>query len=620
VNRAALSAHVAMGILAAAAVVAPLCLGASGAWPRLALETAMAVSAVTWAVRSAGPTRALVIPVAIAALLLLQIVPLSDRMLIRLAPVSGGAWKIASQGSPGLLGTVAIDPAAAAAAIRRLLLGMATIAAVTDLARSPMRRRWLVGAVAASGLLIWTLGLVFRTTPEERIILSFVDLKGPIDYWLTPLEPPVRTCGVGERAELSLGDWSYTLLDSRAGDGFGPYIYSNHFAGALCLTVPAIMGCTLAFFRGLIPDWARFVAAAGIGIAGVATSAFAVHSRAGAASLLAGVLVFFSLAAPFSWLRRAISGVTLAFLAVLVAFMLLFFGPLRGWEKLLPAAAQPAVAAILADPRVMETDVALRMFRASPLLGTGLDSYGELNAVLHPGRFVSYYAHNDYAQVLAETGLLGAGLLAAGALLFGRRFRQFLATPEPADRDLSYASWAAVVAIAVHSAFDWNLRLPANALLACLVGGTALASGSLVPAIAPLPRSGSRLAASAVFAAACMVALGFLARDAASEQVQRQLRTAVAADRLRIKEHSREPPAAELKAALAAGERMAAWDSSNPKLAILLAQAHLHLAALPGAKSMATGGAEPIHVWSARARSSSAFGVGLPVIRNGVHQ
>jgi hypothetical protein len=612
-----MASSVATVSLAAAAILAPVYLGASGAWPRLALETAIAASAVIWAVSGPRPVRALVVPVAIAALLLLQIVPLPDRMLIRLAPVSGSAWKIATQGSPGLFGTVAIDPAAAAAAIRRLLLALATIAAVADLARSAVRRRWLIGAVAASGLVIWTLGLVFRTTPDERVILGCVDLKGPIDYWLTPLEPPLRTCGVGERAELSRGEWRYTLVDSRAGDGFGPYIYSNHFAGALCLTVPAIMGCILAFSRGLIPDWARFLTAAGIGIAGIATNAFAVHSRAGAASLLAGVLFFFSLATPFAWLRRVISGATLACLAALAGFMLMFFGPLRGWEKLLPAAAQPAVASILADPRVMETDVALRMFRASPLLGTGLDSYGELNAALHPGRFVSYYAHNDYAQVLAEAGLLGAVLLAAGAVMFGRRFRRFLAAAETADRGLAVAGWAACVAIAVHSAFDWNLRLPANALLACLVGGVALASGLPAPAAAPTPWSRSRLAATAVFATACIASLGFLARDAASEQVQRQLRSAIAADRLHIKEPSRQPPAAELQAAVTAGERMAAWDRSNPRLAVLLAQAHVHVAGLPVADGAAPNDSGPLRAWTSRARSRSAFGLGVPVPRDG---
>jgi hypothetical protein len=298
--------------------------------------------------------------------------------------------------------------------------------------------------------------------------------------------------------------------------------------------------------------------------------------------------------------------------------MLMFFGPLRGWEKLLPAAAQQPVAAMLADPRVMETSVALRMFRASPLLGTGLGSYGELNAALHPGRFVSFFAHNDYAQFLAEAGLLGGGVLAAAALVFGKRLLRFMGQAESPDRPLGIAAWAAVAAIAVHSFFDWNLHLPSNGLLACIAAGVALAAGLPMPTATAVPKPlMPRWLPGVVLSAACLASLAMLARDAASEQTQRRLRSAIAADRLRMKGVNRLAPAAELAAAVAAGERMAFWDRSNPRLALLLAQGYLHLAGLPDAAGGAIGAFDSARLWTNRTRACAAFVHGLPESRGG---
>jgi hypothetical protein len=613
-NRVDLGSTIASWLLALAAVVGSVCLGASNAWPRLALETLLTAACLIWAVSGHRPTRALAVPLAVAGLFLLQLLPLSDRMLIWLAPVSGGAWKIAAQGVDGFLGTVAVDPSATATAIRRLLLGLTTVGMVADLARSPNCRRVLVGSLAATGLLIWSLGLLFRTTPEERIILGFIDLKGPIDYWLTPLEPPQRTCGVGERSTLSIGDWRYTVVDSRAGDGFGPYIYSNHFAGALCLTVPAIMGYALVCFRNRGPAWVAQLCAAAVGIAGVATAALAVKSRAGAASLLMGVLVFFSLSLPLAWQRRVIGSLTGCAFAVLAGFMLMFFGPLRGWEKMLPSAAQPVVSAMLADPRVLETAVALRIARASPVLGTGLGSYGELNAALHPGRFVSHYAHNDYAQFLAEAGSLGAVILTAAAIFFGTGLRRFLAQPAAPDRGLSYASWAALGAIAVHSVFDWNLHLPANGFLASMAGGLALASAAPAAGAPARPSSRATIALTGLFAVSIVISFAYLVRDAVTESVQRQVRIAIAADRLRIKHNNAEVPERQLSDAIARGEKMAAWDPRNASLATLLAQAHVHRGAMAAPSENAR---QHVQAWTSRARLLTASGVRLPQMQPG---
>jgi hypothetical protein len=331
------------------------------------------------------------------------------------------------------------------------------------------------------------------------------------------------------------------------------------------------------------------------------------------------VIVFFSLVVRSAWPRRILVAASIACTVALLGFLLVFFGPLRCAENLLPNQMRPAFDSILADPRVTETAVAMRMFRAAPWLGTGLNSYGDMNAALNPGRFVSYYAHNDYAQLLAETGVVGGAVAAALGLLFLARFRRFLGQPTLDDPELAAAAWAAAAGLAVHSFFDWNLHLPANAFLASLTAGVAISSGEpVVVATRAADRSTDMRgrALSWCLSGAYLVAFLFLARDALTEQKQFNLRTAVAADRIRARMPGHPVPTADLDVAIAAGERMAAWDCYNPRLTLLLAQAHVHAAGLCIDKAAKDGVEQAASAWCQKTRSLGPKLIGLPELRS----
>jgi O-antigen ligase len=108
------------------------------------------------------------------------------------------------------------------------------------------------------------------------------------------------------------------------------------------------------------------------------------------------------------------------------------------------------------------------MFLQKPLLGWGLGQF----PVVYP-RFRSFYldsfvneAHNDYVQFLVETGVLGFACvlaLLAGTFWIGvRRARLLLWRFEGAA---TLALLTAIVGILVHGGSDFNLQIPANALL-----------------------------------------------------------------------------------------------------------------------------------------------------------
>lgn len=604
--------RIATGILAACAVVAPLFLGATPPRAQVAMHSATAVVVLLCAWSGAPSRRSLLWPVLIAAVAAMQLVPLPDAILMRLTPISAAYWK-ASHPTPGTAwGTISIDPRATTSAICVLLLAVATAVAVGDLARNASNRAWLAGALALSGAAIWTLGLVFPVDRENRILLGMIDLKGAIVWWKTTLCPPVQTAGWGYPEWVTVGGQRYESDGSLIGDGFGPYIYSNHFAGALILTVPSIMGFWLWWSRHRVWPSVRAGVALACGAAALGTIGFLVKSRAGALSFMLACLVFASLVVRARRPRRVLGILTIACAGMIVCALATLLIPIRGWEGVLPAPWARIVEQLWNDPRVLASHVATRMFAASPLLGTGIGSYGDLFPRVARAKYVLYYAHNDYAQLLAETGLVGGAVACVIAGLLLLRLRRFWLDDAAANQPLSAAAWASLAGIAVHSALDWNIHVPANAFLAALVAGLCLGSVDSQSRPAAVGKQGQGFLAPAILGVACAVAVAGLARDAVSTTVEGQLRKAVTAARLAEDGRGTGSEVTQLDDAITVGERMATRDRGNSRLAMLIGQAILHRAEL--ARS-AGGAVDAADVWFRRARTACAACRGLPEVR-----
>ena len=75
-------------------------------------------------------------------------------------------------------------------------------------------------------------------------------------------------------------------------------------------------------------------------------------------------------------------------------------------------------------------------------------------------------AHNDYLQLLVETGLAGFGIALWFLVLTFRRARAKLENwTETANGTLTVAALLGCIGILVHSFLDFNLQIPANAAL-----------------------------------------------------------------------------------------------------------------------------------------------------------
>ncbi|MFM7144010.1 MAG: O-antigen ligase family protein, partial [Alphaproteobacteria bacterium] len=295
-------------------------------------------------------------------------------------------------------------------------------------------------------------------------------------------------------------------------------------------------------------------------------------------------------------------------LSVLLAAVLVFFGAIEIAPALVPVAARPTLARALSDGRATITRAAVEMVRLSPVLGTGLGTYGSLQPILQPRETPNAFAHDDWAQWLGETGALGALVLAGGLALLARALCRAWGAPD--DRRFAVAgAWSSLAALAVHSFFDWNLHVPANALLACFVAGLALSAGGSRDSRSSGPESGASGVpiAAWLLAAAAVLAASLSVGDAVAESSSRRLREALELARHADGDARRARAAVELRRAVTAGEALDRWMRSDAERVVLLGQAYLHLA-----EAGVAGSRERADAWFAHAAARSPVAFGRP--------
>jgi len=467
-------AETAVTILAAAMVLGSVGLG--GAWwgSLLGLQVALACVVCLW-IKAGGATgRAGLLPVMVVLPLLLQVVPLPRLVLAVLAPLPAAAWAEAGRLS---WRPVSVDPAASTAALRWLFLGACTIVAVAHFCTDARCLRRLVTGLAITGAAICFLAVSSVPFKAERTVGGIVDLRGRIEDWRSVTEAPVQTIGVAYRQRVAVAGWQYEADAGVVGMGFGPYVTTNQFAAALAMCLPAMMAAWLRRDQRFRPSWSRIGGCVVLAVAAVLIVGPWAQSRAGVIAIGASVAAFLALAAETARGRLIGGAVTASLAGVVIVALVIMGGGLGKIANAGPAAVQFVVGSLLHDPRAVALQAAAAMFSGSPLLGTGLATYGSLFGRVVPGDVILLYAHNDYAQWLAETGC--AGLVVAGSFVvsLGRRLHRFMRYTAPGTRLEPAAAWAGLAGIAVHSAFDWNLHLPANAVLAMVLVGIAMGSG-----------------------------------------------------------------------------------------------------------------------------------------------
>jgi O-antigen ligase/tetratricopeptide (TPR) repeat protein len=153
-------------------------------------------------------------------------------------------------------------------------------------------------------------------------------------------------------------------------------------------------------------------------------------------------------------------------------------------------------------------NASVRMTRDFPLFGVGLGAWPELFPRYQSGPWWSQFmreAHDDYMQLLAETGLLGFCAFVALLVSVGRQVGSGFTRVNRIRAPVVAAMLGGIAAIGVHEFVDFSFRIPANAVLftvlLALVVRTSAGEGS-APALDEQVRAANRpwsLCAAVIF-------------------------------------------------------------------------------------------------------------------------
>jgi O-antigen ligase len=209
----------------------------------------------------------------------------------------------------------------------------------------------------------------------------------------------------------------------------------------------------------------RKIVVAGIA-ALMAASIFLSGSRGGMAAFIAQMVVLGVLMArkrEGGWRQPLMLG---SFLAVVIVFLVWMGG--NALTQRLISIHSEAREEINGGIRLSIDRDCLRMLIKRPILGWGLGTF----PTVYP-EFRSFYtnffvnqAHNDYLQLLVETGLAGFSIAVWFLVLVFRQAAGKLKNwTETASGSMTMAALLGCVGILVHSFLDFNLQIPANAAL-----------------------------------------------------------------------------------------------------------------------------------------------------------
>jgi O-antigen ligase len=286
---------------------------------------------------------------------------------------------------------------------------------LTHAADQRQSRRTLALALAAFGAAVAAFALAQDLTNSPRI------------YWWR---------------ELSQGGWLY-----------GPYVNHNHYAGFInmvaLLPVALVLGRVVRGDKAFLALFATLLMFASLVFS---------RSRGGLVAFAAELVLLGAIFAARKQMKHVlVVGVVALILAALTAAVGLAalqerFGV--NWQT-------------MAQGRLMVWKESFAAIRDRPLLGSGLGAFGILYPRYRttPSSLNWTEAHNDYLQVLFETGIVGLALTIWFVVSLARAALPRLLDTRDPDFGVTLGAALGIFGMLVHSLFDFNMQIPANAML-----------------------------------------------------------------------------------------------------------------------------------------------------------
>lgn len=155
-------------------------------------------------------------------------------------------------------------------------------------------------------------------------------------------------------------------------------------------------------------------------------------------------------------------------LASLIAVDVLLLGSWFGLEKVVQRIEETSLSH---ETRYEVDQDFLPMLDAFDGMGSGAGTFSEAYPAYVQGNYGGYdHAHNDYLELLTDLGYIGFGCLSMVVLLSLWNTLKALRHPGSSFiRGMGFAGLMGTLSLLIHSAVDFNLQIPANAMTFVLV-------------------------------------------------------------------------------------------------------------------------------------------------------
>jgi O-antigen ligase len=271
----------------------------------------------------------------------------------------------------------------------------------------------------------------------------------------------------------------------------GTFVNRNHFAGFLELSIPLALGYALSLsnvedarqkslLKKLVSSDNLYKQVLLLFLAGIMLLALILSkSRMGIFSSFLS-LIFFYIAYVSFRRNKTQKGWLILFVIAIAILYGLWIGLYSVFERFLRIEAE-------SQGRLLIWKDMLNMIRDFPLFGTGFGTFSHVYPLYKQfmeKALVFSYAHNDYLQLLAETGVVGFLILITALIIFLVSSFKSLGRFSQEENYFSFflvlGGLTGIVSLLIHSLADFNLHIPSNALyFALIIGFVSAISGGV---------------------------------------------------------------------------------------------------------------------------------------------
>lgn len=385
---------------------------------------------------------------------ILQIIPFPVAVLEYISPKTVDIYRRFLGADIGSWRTISIAPGRTIAEFLKVVSYVVTFIVIIHHFCTRKKIKRLVLVVVGTACVLVVVAIAQKAAWNGRI------------YWFYPVDP---------------------ALENRVAYIWGPYANRNHFAGYLEMVVPIALGLvsyeiskrgnsirvTMSGYLSALlrsRNYLRIIML--ILVVAILTGAlFATLSRGAVLAFILSTAVFFPLASKRISLKRATS------LLLSVGIGILLVIVLATWERIFERYEDLAEDNYIQRPTVWADS--MDIVADHILWGTGLGTFS-LAFPMHQKHFAHTlfeHAENDYIETITDLGIVGTAIVISLVIVYLHSvLRRWRNKKNTFSLCIAAGGIASIAAIATHSFLDFNLRVPANAMLLSVVSGATYAA------------------------------------------------------------------------------------------------------------------------------------------------